>query len=293
MEKNKVYFGEQGITSTSANNYANKAKEYVKKLTKELENIEFYSTFVNVIGNNASNSECLRDGQHKDYLDSLEDKIKDIAEANSLIAWLREAIKAKEEISNELKVFSFDQYIEKFDIKEPEIPVRQKPITEDEYLSNMSVKERNEFFELQAFCSTYGQLIHPDGSFAKARNSFFEIKSKPKKLMGNDSNALIYTYVPTVSDEDVDGMFFKLNAKYTDYQSRLNKIKYSIDTAIKNSVIDVEKKYKLELEEYQRQEVKLRVDYNEYIATERKNAVKLRIVIPDKLKPILEKLKNI
>ena len=98
MEKNKVYFGEQGITSTSANNYANKAKEYVKKLTKELENIEFYSTFVNVIGNNASNSECLRVGQHKEYLDSLEDKIKDIAEANSLIARLREAIKAKEEI---------------------------------------------------------------------------------------------------------------------------------------------------------------------------------------------------
>ena len=46
----KVYFGVDGLTSTSANYVCNLAKEYYKKFETALDQTKFYNTTVSLIG---------------------------------------------------------------------------------------------------------------------------------------------------------------------------------------------------------------------------------------------------
>ena len=50
MEQDLTFFAENGLTSTSANHIANLAKEYVKAQEQELESVEFYNTYLTIIG---------------------------------------------------------------------------------------------------------------------------------------------------------------------------------------------------------------------------------------------------
>ena len=47
---NNVYFSNEGLTSTSANFYANIAKELANAATERLNNVKFFKTSVAVIG---------------------------------------------------------------------------------------------------------------------------------------------------------------------------------------------------------------------------------------------------
>ena len=88
-----VFFAENGLTSTSANHIANLAKEAYQNLENELNSICFYTTKVSLLG--TSTKEVLHYGNQ--LIDVT--KLDKIAELKSLIAWLREAIKAKEQLT--------------------------------------------------------------------------------------------------------------------------------------------------------------------------------------------------
>lgn len=96
----KVYFAKDGLTSTSANYICNLAKEYYKKFETTLAQIKFYDTTVSLIG--TSNDMIISTGINGESLKAISSMIKAIAECKSLIAWLREAIKAREELRKEL-----------------------------------------------------------------------------------------------------------------------------------------------------------------------------------------------
>ena len=52
MEKDLIFFGEQGLTSTSANFVANIAKERYASIVQALESIVFYTTTIKLLGTN-------------------------------------------------------------------------------------------------------------------------------------------------------------------------------------------------------------------------------------------------
>lgn len=49
---NKVFFGENGLTSTSANHIANLAKEFISTNENYLNNISFVNCAIGLIGTN-------------------------------------------------------------------------------------------------------------------------------------------------------------------------------------------------------------------------------------------------
>lgn len=85
-----------GLTSTSANHIANMAKEMIRNFDSTIANLVFYTTEVSLIGIDSRN--MLQQGATDADVLSVAGKLRIIAQAKSLIAWLREAIKARERL---------------------------------------------------------------------------------------------------------------------------------------------------------------------------------------------------
>ena len=70
MEKDKIFFGAEGLTTTSANHIANLAKEAYQSLESKLNTAVFYTTEIGILGSSASNT--LKEGIEQEFLDELE-----------------------------------------------------------------------------------------------------------------------------------------------------------------------------------------------------------------------------
>ena len=104
MKADYIYFADAGMTSTSANHVANMAKESVKNLADELSGVSFYGTKISLLsGGEAKQSKV---GNTAEQLDKTYDSLAYIGEAHALIAWLREAIKARERLLAEVKAMT-------------------------------------------------------------------------------------------------------------------------------------------------------------------------------------------
>lgn len=104
MKKDMIFFSTEGkgLTSTSANHIANLAKEMVREIETFVSGLTLYSTSVVLIGND--NVNIINEGDTAEALDKVKTQLHTIAKANSLIAWLREAIKAKERLQKEVEL---------------------------------------------------------------------------------------------------------------------------------------------------------------------------------------------
>lgn len=284
MEKDKIFFSSDGLTSTSANYYANIAKELYRLTDEFLSKIVFYTTKVKLIG--SSEESLLREGW--DDVSFVEDNLKTIAQLKSLIAWCREAVKAKDRLILEAQNSGYEDY----GLQCPEKPVRKDYLTEDDYIATLNIKQRNRYYYLEAVCATIGQYIHPDGKFAEQRQELLKVISEPNTVSGQGRDTLLYTRTPSISNKKVDEVFMHLQNIYRSYQAELNSIKHEIkeavdrDTATKN----IEYNEALKLYQYKMSQI------DAELTMRRKEAVdaasNLKIVIPDSLKDIFEKVKS-
>lgn len=292
MEKDLVYFGEDGITSTSANHIANMAKEYYQTLESQLKGISFYKESVTVIGSDVKT--VLQEGLNNN-LEDLEEKLLKIAEAKSLIAWLREANSAKNDLLCEIhNLYSFtSEYCKRTEQELPKEPEEPKYMSEDDYLATLSIKERNRFYELETKCAVFGEYIHPSGAFAIQRKELMENIQKPSKIKGVGRDTMIYTYEPTTSVEDVDNAFFKLQAKHREFQAELNGMKHDMTTAIESDTIQKRAEYTANYNMYKDKMAALNNELKDYIRKETYRISKLKIVIPNKLMGIYNTINSL
>ena len=120
--------------------------------------------------------------------------ITDIAKAKSLIAWLREAISARDRLKSEINSFTEAQYCAMKGIELPIRPECEDALTEADYWGSMNIKARNTYYELETKCATLGQLIHPGGNYASQRDEAIKKTNAPHKIVGNGRDTNIYTY---------------------------------------------------------------------------------------------------
>ena len=132
MKKDEIFFGQQGLTSTSANFIANQAKNAYQQLEKELDNIRFYDKFMTLIGTNTK--DVLSDGVRS--VGDINEKLDRVAKLKSLIAWCREGIRAKENLVKEAQNMSYED----FGIELPERPISPVYLTEDEIVGSWNIK---------------------------------------------------------------------------------------------------------------------------------------------------------
>lgn len=158
MQKDLVFFkkeGEEGValTSTSANHIANLAKEYIQGVETQLNNICFFDIRVALVGTLAD-ANIIQTGESSKVLDSLQSLLEGVAQAKSLIAWLREGIKAKENLMKGLQTISLEDWCKENGMVKPETPNYGHVLTEVEYYASLPIKERNRYYQLEINEST-------------------------------------------------------------------------------------------------------------------------------------------
>ena len=80
----------------------------------------------------------------------LKEEIRKIAEINAFIAYMREAIKAKEAEHRTVKELSFKDWCEQESITLPEYPANPKYPSFEDILGELDIKERNRYYTLGA-----------------------------------------------------------------------------------------------------------------------------------------------
>lgn len=273
--------GKDGLTVTSANHLANIAKEMYEAIEQKLESLKLYSRDYMLAVN--SNSFRVENESGKDELETLEASLKEIGELKSLIAYLREAIKAKMELDTDA---AFDEHVERL-IKEGREdlarPKEKKEVRLCDEFAKLTAEQKARYYALEAKCSTIGAFIHPDGVFATARQKFFEHLKDPITVAGRGQDAELSAYTTSFTVEEVDGAFFALQREYRTLQAEFNKMKADLDAKVaEQQKADAAEKlaaHKLWLDALALERLKY------------KEAVKaLKVVIPQNLKAIYEKV---
>jgi hypothetical protein len=280
MKQNSM-LGKDGLTITSANHLANIAKEMYEALVSKLESLKFYSRdYMLAI---AGKTFRVENESEKSELGTLASGLKEIGALKSLIAFLREGIKAKNEMSSDA---AFEEHVEELiksgreDLKKP---VAKKEVAFEEELSKLTAEQKARYYALEAKCATIGSFIHPEGAFAKARKDFLEHTKDPIKVMGKGQEAEINTYSSSFTAEEIDAVFFELQKEYRNYQAEFNKLKAEVD----GNVAEANR----EIANDNLAAMKLWVDTRKVERTQYDAEVKaLKVVIPQNLREVYEKV---
>lgn len=141
LNTSSVFFGDAkglSLSSTSANHVADLAKEFVKSQSLELEGLTFINKEATALG--SSLSVILAKGADKSKLDRVQQKLEEIGEAHALIAWLKEAIKYKNELLRKVESSSdiddFYSWTDQTTPNKPEVReyLKARGIVEPEYI---------------------------------------------------------------------------------------------------------------------------------------------------------------
>lgn len=168
----------------------------------------------------------------------------------------------------------------------PESVQTLERMTEDDYISTLSVKDRNRYYTLEAFCATIGKCIHSNGSLSHARQRFKEAMLEPISVSEAGRDTLVKERIPSVSPDLVEDTFFKLQAQHREAQAELNSMKHAMEMALQKDKFE---KFEAEVKaqaEYNEKMEMIRKEYNLYINNEQQKIAQLKIIIPNDLKDI-------
>ena len=286
MNKNEIFFAENGLTSTSANHIANLAKEYGTRLTAQVDNFQFYNTSVALIG--TEDYHQIKAGVTENEVAKFPEILDKVIEANSLIAWLREAIKARETMLKEVEQMSVEEYAEIGGVELPKRPEKGQRLTNDDIVAQMSIKERNRYFSLQTRAAKIGQFIHPDGKLSAQRTELQKKLHARFMVKGEGRDTLLYQYEPTCSEEVVEQVFFQLQKAHREAQAELNGILHKIVEEKRSAALAIDREYAIALDQYNRRMEEIQSDFQMWKECEAKRIADLRIIIPNDLKGIYE-----
>lgn len=276
-----IILGKDGLTQTSANHLANIAKEMYEALETKLEALKLVSRDFTL----AVNGETYRveNESTPEELSAAAESLKEIASLKAFIAWLREGIKAKENLSTQA---SEEEYLSeqiKSGRKELESPEFGEEPTFDSVLAKMPADYQARYYALEAKCATFGKFIHPEGHFAQIRGNYFLRLKNPTNIVGRGQDAEINTFSTGFMPQDVDKEFFALQKKYRSAQAEFNSLKSEIDSMLgeqRREYLDMKERL---FETWKNVREKEGLAYQERVKA-------LKIIIPESLKGIFDKV---
>lgn len=290
--KNKVFFGEVGVTSTSATYLCNIARELLKDLEASLNNVSFITEEVSILG--SENTVKTKEGYNASELSDLDSKLMEAAELKAFIAWMSEGIKAKELESTRVSRYTLSDYIS--DFPEEAIP-EVKDIKEDlEYgIGKLSISDRVKFLYSEAFASSIGIYIHKNGSLKKAYEELLNIAHNKVNVEtdAKDSLVLITNKIPSINVADVEKIFLKYQNLRREHEKELNSIKSKVKNLDYEYEVHLNLEHKSKLEQYKQEMSVLRSKYHAYVLNKMEEVKNLKILIPKELEKIYNYLNMI
>ena len=268
------------------------AKEYIQGVETQLNNICFFNAEVALVGS-VGGASTIQTGGTPEVLNDLQSLLEGVAQAKSLIAWLREGIKAKENLMKDLQTISLEDWCKENGIAKPEAPNYGHVLTEIEYYISLPIKERNRYYQLETEAAVLGKYIHPDGYLSDARKELKDKLQHPHKVDGKGRDALIYTYTPTVDVAEIDNVFFELQKKHREIQAQLNAMKYNCKQAINESTNKVNTEYMAASQKYQAELKDVLGAFKTWKDEKSQEYSELKIVIPHSLMGIYNTINSL
>lgn len=281
MDKDKIYFSKDGLTSTSCSFVANQAKEYCQTVQEELDSTNFVDSTISLIGGEETSTK-----KGVKSLDYMQKDLDTIVKAHSLIAWLREAIKAKDNLRKELVAIPLAVWCQTNSKEYPQPPISEDPITKNDVLATWSIKDRNRYLTLGAKVSAYGKFLHPDGTFAVSRKGLKQAINVPVKYRENGRDTIIEKYSPSIDKDTVDKEFYRLQGEWRKAQAELNSYEHKIQLAIDQDINEKNSKYQKEQSDYENKMGTLTSEFRAWKDLELQKIAKLKIQVPHDLEDI-------
>lgn len=223
---NDIYFGEEGMTSTSANHVSAMANVMVQDIKNRLMGLRLYEKSIRVIGDAEVTVETVNN-----TLPDIAEGVKQICKANALIAWLREAVKERENAQTYIQNMTLDDWMKKQGIEKPASPVppTMPRINFQDYATildtGLTVKEYNRFVELNSALAVYGEMIHEKGLLTRQKSELQRIRQNPTEVKESGRDTIITQYRVDVNiDTDLDKLYTQLQSEYRQLQAEKNGI---------------------------------------------------------------------
>ncbi len=290
---NSVFFGDHGITSTSADHLANLAKELVVGYEAKINNLNFVTTSIDIVGSQSQEGKIINLGLTEQNLNEVRDALEKIAKLNAFSAWMREAIKAKEDEYNYIKNKDFKEWAKENNLELEEEPERDDKYEASDVIADFNVKERNEYFYYQAVASSIGKYIHNNGAISLARAHLLDSLLKPYSTQGEGKDTLILSHKPSVDSYKVDALFFELQKWHRANEQKLNQIKYQIKRKVSEMEIENNNQFKFKKEKYKARLSELMIQFKDWQLKENKKLMNLKIVLPADLQKTYDFLSDL
>lgn len=292
---NNVFFKNGFLTSTEAQNICNVANEVIAGLTESINSVQFYNTSITSIVS-SDNEVCA--GKGTTDIAWIQESIVKIGQYNSLIAWLKEAIKNKNDATAELASIKIQEWSEYEEYPVPKSPSRKASVTKEDVIKNLEAGELNKYFTLQSKAAAIGKFIHETGSISRAKIMLNKVVSEPNKISGAGRDTVVYRYTPSVNVNDVDNMFLSLMSEHRNLNAQLNFIKAKATEEANKQNIANEQEYQKARTAYSKEyndwldkieDIQSR--FNQYIITEKEKISKLKINVPESLMETYKSIK--
>ena len=298
---NDIYFTtEEGMTSTSAQHVSAMANVMVQDIKQHIMGLRLYEKSIRVIGDAEVTVETVNN-----TLPEIAESVKRICKANALIAWLREAVKEREQAQKYVSDMSLDDWMKKQGIEKPVSPEPpQMPrINFQDYKTildtGLSVKEYNRFVELNSALAVYGEMIHEKGLLTRQKSELARIMQNPTEVKESGRDTIITTYKVDVNiSADIDNLYTELQSEYRKLQAEKN----GIEAKFSNLAMDYQTRkndewkaakaqYDRDLQKVNSELVGIQTQMKEWKKQRLEELAALKIIIPDALKPLYKELK--
>ena len=296
---NDIYFGEEGMTSTSAQHVSAMANVMVQDVKQHLMGLRLYEKSIRVIGDVECKVEYVNN-----TLPEISDGVKQICKANALIAWLREAVKEREQAQQYIQDMTLDKWMELQGIEKPASPVppMMPKINFQDYKTildtGLTVKEYNRFVELNSALAVYGEMIHDKGLLTRQKNELARIMQNPTEVKESGRDTIITTYKVDVNiGVDIDKLYTELQSEYRKLQAEKN----GIEAKFSNLAMDYQtrkmEEWKAAKSQYDRdltrvnsELVGIQTRMQEWKKQRLEELAALKIIIPNDLKALYKEL---
>ena len=293
---NNVFFENGFMTSTEAQNICNIAKEAVTNEHERLSAVSFYDTEIASI---ISPEAFIKTKISPNDISWISESLDKIGRYNALNAWLKEAIKAKEEAMAEVDIMDVTTLDFYEDYIKPEEPtIGYNSFDEEQIMSEWSADKLNRYYTLNSEAAVIGKYIHDSGAIAKARKDLVNKMANPSTVSGQGRETIVYKYIPSVDTEVVEGIYMSLLAKHRKLNAELNSLKAEIKETVNKKNIeasiafrDKHTEWEYKISEYYSLVKQRDAKINEYKISEKERISKLKINVPSSLMDTYKEIK--
>ena len=293
---NNVFFENGFMTSTEAQNICNIAKEAVTNEHERLSAVSFYDTEIASI---ISPEAFIKTKISPNDISWISESLDKIGRYNALNAWLKEAIKAKEEAMDEVDIMDVTTLDFYEDYIKPEEPtIGYDSFDEEQIMSEWSADKLNRYYTLNSEAAVIGKYIHDSGAIAKARKDLVNKMANPSTVSGQGRETIVFKYIPSVDTEVVEGIYMSLLAKHRKLNAELNSLKAEIKETINKKNIeasiafrDKHTEWEYKISEYYSLVKQRDAKINEYKISEKERISKLKINVPSSLMDTYKEIK--